>query len=333
MTTICGGSASLKIVRDVQTAYTFLMSIDWERQRAFRAVLREGSLSAAARALSVAQPTVRRRIQELEAMLGVPLFTRSSGGLQPTEAALDLRDHAEAMAMAADAFVRAGSAGAKEIAGTVRISASEVIAVEVLPPILAALRRAHPGLVFELSPSNRNEDLLRREADIAIRMVRPTQGALVARRIGELPLGLHARADYLAAHGTPESLDEVRTLGVIGVEHANPIARTLQEHFAIGREDFIFRSDSDLAQLAAIRAGIGIGICQVPLAVRDPALVRLLPDLFELGLETWVVTHEDLRGVARIRATFDQLAEGLSAYLRAQPSVAASIAVAAPRRG
>src|SRR6187551_3318316 len=147
------------------------MSIDWERQRAFLAVLSEGSLSAAARTLCVAQPTVRRRIEELEGALGVPLFTRSSGGLQPTEAALGLRDHAEAMALAADAFVRAGSAGAKEIAGSVRISASEVIAVEVLPPMLATLRTAHPRLVFELSPSNRNEDLLRREADIAIRMV------------------------------------------------------------------------------------------------------------------------------------------------------------------
>jgi DNA-binding transcriptional LysR family regulator len=309
------------------------MSIDWERQRAFLAVLREGSLSAAARALSVAQPTVRRRIEELEASLGVPLFTRSAGGLQPTEAAMALRDHAEAMAMAADAFVRAGSAGAQEIAGTVRISASEIIAVEVLPPILASLRRMHPALVFELSPSNRNEDMLRREADIAIRMVRPTQNALVARRIGAVPLGLHARADYLAAHGTPRTFDELRAIGIIGVEHDNTTLRALQARYRIGREDFIFRSDSDLAQLAAIRAGIGIGICQIPLAARDPALVRVMPDAFDLGLDTWVVMHEDMRGVARISATFDHLAEGLIDYLRAQPRVAASIAVAAPRKG
>ncbi|WCM26573.1 LysR family transcriptional regulator [Sphingomonas sp. QA11] len=309
------------------------MSIDWERQRAFLAVLREGSLSAAARALSVAQPTVRRRIEELEASLGTPLFTRSSGGLNATEAALALRDHAEAMAMAADAFVRAGSAGAREIAGTVRISASEVVAVEVLPPMLAALRRLHPALVIELSPSNRNEDMLRREADIAIRMVRPTQNALVARRIGAVPLGLHARADYLAAHGTPKTFEEVLALGIIGVEHDNAVLRALQTRYAISFADFIFRTDSDLAQVAAIRAGIGIGICQVPLAARDPALVRLLPDTFNIDLDTWVVMHEDMRGVARIKTTFDYLAGGLTDYLRAQPSVAASIAVAAPRRG
>lgn len=310
-----------------------MSDIDWERQRAFLAVLREGSLSAAARALSVAQPTVRRRMEELEAALGVPLFTRSSGGLQPTETALELRDHAEAMALAADAFVRTGSAGARDIAGTVRISASEVVAVEVLPPMLAALRRTYPGLVFELSPSNRNEDLLRREADIAIRMVRPTQSALVARRIGAVPLGLHARADYLAANGTPASLDELRAIGLIGVERDTPSLRDYQARFGITRDDFVFRSDSDLAQLAAIRAGIGIGICQIPLAARDPALVRVMPEAFALDLETWVVTHEDLRGVARIRATFDHLVDGMAAYLRAQPSVAASIAVAAPRRG
>lgn len=291
------------------------MSIDWECQRAFLAVLREGSLSAAARVLSVAQPTVRRRIEELEASLGVPLFTRSASGLLPTEAATALRDHAEAMAMAADAFVRAGSAGAREIAGTVRISASEIIAVEVLPPILASLRRAHPALVLELSPSNRNEDMLRREADIAIRMVRPTQNALVARRIGAAPLGLHARAEYLAEHGTPRTFDELRAIGIIGVEHDNTTLRALQARYRIGREDFIFRSDSDLAQLAAIRAGIGIGICQIPLAARDPALVRVMPDAFDLDLETWVVMHEDMRGVARIRATFDHLAEGLIDYL------------------
>ena len=291
------------------------MSIDWECQRAFLAVLREGSLSAAARVLSVAQPTVRRRIEELEASLGVPLFTRSASGLLPTEAATALRDHAEAMAMAADAFVRAGSAGAREIAGTVRISASEIIAVEVLPPILASLRRAHPALVLELSPSNRNEDMLRREADIAIRMVRPTQNALVARRIGAAPLGLHARAEYLAEHGTPRTFDELRAIGIIGVEHDNTTLRALQARYRIGREDFIFRSDSDLAQLAAIRAGIGIGICQIPLAKRDPALVRVMPDAFDLDLDTWVVMHEDMRGVARIRATFDHLAVGLIDYL------------------
>ncbi|MEI9927463.1 MAG: LysR family transcriptional regulator [Sphingomonas sp.] len=289
---------------------------DWERQRAFLAVLREGSLSGAARVLGVAQPTVRRRIEDLEAALGTALFTRSPGGLLPTERAHALRQHAEAMAMAADAFVRSASAGADEVAGTVRVTASEIIAIEVLPPILARLCARFPALAIELSPTNRNEDVLRREADVAVRMVRPEQNALVARRVGTIPLGLHAHRDYLAARGTPASLEEMRRHSLIGVESDTPMLRLFQRRgFAIRREEFRFRSDSDLAHLAAIRAGLGIGICQVPLAMRDPALMHVLPGGFAYDLETWVVAHEDQRGVARIRAVFDALVEGLLAYL------------------
>jgi DNA-binding transcriptional LysR family regulator len=289
--------------------------IDWERQRAFLAVMTEGSLSAAARRIGIAQPTVRRRIEELEAEIGTPLFTRSPSGLLPTEQARALAEHARAMALAADAFGRAASAEAAEIAGRVRISASDVIAIEVLPPILARLAARHPALVIELSPSNRNEDMLRREADVAVRMVAPVQEALVAQRIGAVRLGLHAHPDYLAAAGTPHTLEAVRDHRLIGVERDTPILRALQaQGFPVRLADFAFRSDSDLAQLAAIRAGLGIGVCQVPLAARD-RLVRLVPEGFGFDLETWVVCHEDLRGVARVRAVFDALVTGLREYL------------------
>ncbi|UIJ45291.1 LysR family transcriptional regulator [Sphingomonas cannabina] len=309
--------------------------MDWDHCRAFLAVLREGSLSGAARALDLAQPTVRRRIEELEATFGVALFTRTPAGLSPTETALALGGHAEAMALSAEAMVRVASAEAGEVAGVVRVSASEVIAVEVLPPILAELRAAHPRLAIALSPSNRNEDVLRREADVAVRMVRPVQEALVAKRIGAIPLGLHAHRNYLARVGAPATIDEARRCGLIGPEHDNAVLKAVQaEGLPVGTEDFMFRSDSDLAQLAAIRAGVGIGVCQVPLAARDPALVRLFAAEFTYDLETWVVTHEDLRGVARIRAVFDALVAGLGAYLAgAQPTAAASIAVAAPFKG
>ena len=307
---------------------------DWERHRAFLAVMNEGSLSGAARALGVAQPTVRRRIADLEATLGVVLFTRTPAGLDPTETAHALAGHAEAMAHAAAAFARTASAEAGEVAGIVRVTESEVIALEVLPPILATLQASYPGLVIILSPTNRNEDVLRREADIAVRMARPTQEGLVARLIGVVSLGLHARRDLLDRHGMPETIADVRRYGVIGPEHDNDILRSLRfGGVQVQPADFSFRSDSDVAQLAALRAGAGIGVCQLPLAARDPSLVRLLPDLFEYPLETWMVTHEDLRGVARIRAVFDHLADGLTDYLRAQPSVAASMAVAAPRKG
>jgi len=291
-------------------------AIDWERQRAFLAVLRTGSLSGAARTLGLAQPTVRRRIEDLEASLGTALFTRTPAGLMPTEIALGLRDHAEAMALAADAFARSASAAADAVAGRVRVTASEVIATEVLPAILAPLLDRHPGLVVELSPSNRREDILRREADIAVRMTRPEQDALVARRIGAVPLGLHAHRDYLARRGIPASFEDAADHVVIGVASDNDVVRTMRAAgMPIANMHFAFRSDSDLAQMAAIRAGVGIGVCQIPLALRDPELVRVLPE-FTHELETWVVTHGDLRAVARVRAVFDALVEGLLAYLR-----------------
>jgi len=291
------------------------MSDDWDHHRAFLAVLREGSLSGAARRLGLAQPTVRGRIADLERGLGVALFTRAPDGLVPTEAALTLRQHAEAMEIAAAAFARGATQGT-DIAGLVRVSASEVIAVEVLPPILADLRRRHPRLVVALSPNNRNEDLLRREADVAVRMVRPEQGALVARRIGEVELGLHVHADLIAGRAVPATLDEVAAFGLVGVETDNIVVRALRAGgLPIRVEDFAFRSDSDLAQMAAIRAGLGIGICQVPLARRDPALVHILPDAFSHRLDTWVVMHEDLRTSAPVRAVFDALVAGLKDYL------------------
>lgn len=288
--------------------------IDWEQQRAFLAVLETGSLSGAARRLNLAQPTVRARIEGLEAALGTALFTRSPSGLTPTERGRSLHEHARAMAYASDAFVRTASAAPDEIAGTVRVTASEVIAVEVLPAIFAGLARKHPRLAIELSPSNRNEDVLRREADVAVRMVPPQQEALVARRIGAVPLGVHAHRAYLTGRPVPASAADLAAHRIIGPEHDSPMLRAVQAAgFPVQLGDLSFRSDNDHAQLAAIRAGLGVGICQVPIGTRD-GLVRLLPD-FQFDLETWVVCHEDLRGLARVRAVFDALVAGLQAYL------------------
>ena len=293
------------------------MGTDWEHHRTFLAVLTEGSLSGASRALGLAQPTVRRRIEGFEQRLGTKLFTRTQNGLEPTEIALALEQHAQTMASVAEAFERSASAAAHEVSGIVRISASEIVAVEVLPAILAPLREQHPGLVFALSPSNRNEDLLHRESDIAIRMARPAQQALVARRIGAVPIGLYARRDWLESGPLPTDLIGIAERGLIGPEHDNAFLRAFREQgINIQTRDFAIRTDSDLAQLAAVRAGLGIGVIQVPLAARDPALVRLIADQFEHRLECWVVTHEDLRATARIRATYAQIVAGMDSYLK-----------------
>jgi len=288
----------------------------WDHYRTLLAVLAEGSLSGAARTLGLTQPTVGRHIEALEADLGAALFTRSVGGLAPTEAALALRPHAEAMAAAAEALVRTASGDAEAVRGVVRVTASDVMGVEVLPPMLAGFHEAHPGVVIELTLSNRQEDLLRREADIAVRMARPSQGALLARRIGSVRLGLYAHRRYLEAHGVPLTMDDPGVTA-IGFDRNTQMQRSLREsQINVDREGFALRTDNDLAQLAAVRAGFGVGGCQRPIARRDPDLVAVLEDAFRYEMEVWVAMHEDLKTSRRMRLMFDWLAEGLGKYVR-----------------
>ncbi|KGD11984.1 LysR family transcriptional regulator [Burkholderia pseudomallei] len=299
--------------------------IGWELYRSFLGVLREGSLSGAARALGLTQPTVGRHVAALEAALRVPLFTRSSSGLMPTDVALALRAHAEAMESTADALARAATSFGEDVRGVVRISASDVVGVEVLPPIVARLRQRHPALTVELALTNRVQDLLRREADIAVRMTRPGQTQLIARHIGGIELGLHAHRDYLARCGTPRDAGELVRHALIGHDRPTAFIRQIAKSFpGFDRGAFALRTDSDFAQLALIRCGAGIGACQAALAKRDPALVRVLPKAFAGRLDMWVTMHEDLRGSPRCRAAFDALAEGLDAYVDEQraPAIA-----------
>jgi DNA-binding transcriptional LysR family regulator len=289
----------------------------WDELRTFVEVSRDGSLSGAARRLGLTQPTVGRHIDALEAALGLTLFTRSPRGLTPTPAALALEPHVEAMATAAAALGRAASGEAAADRGAVRVTASDVIGCEVLPPILAAFHAAHPGIAIELALSNRTADLARRDADIAVRMVRPTQSGLVARRIGASRIGLYAHRDYLARFGEPRSLADLASHCVIGFDRDNSSFRGAGD-FArtLTRETFGFRCDNDLAQLAALRAGVGVGGCQENIARRMPELVAVLPNAFHYALEVWLVMHEDLKATRRVRRLFDHLAVGLTDYVK-----------------
>jgi DNA-binding transcriptional LysR family regulator len=185
----------------------------------------------------------------------------------------------------------------------------------VLPPILAEFARAHPGIELELSLSNRNEDLLRRDADIAVRMARPSQKALIARRIGSVKIGLFAHHSYVEAHGLPHTPADFRHHRLIGFDRDMHILRTTGGAAArLQRKDFAVRTDSIAAQIAMLRAGLGITACQVNVARRDPNLVPVLAKDMSFQREVWLVTHPDLKSVRRIRLLFDHLMRGLKRY-------------------
>jgi len=288
----------------------------WELYRTFLAVVREGSLSGAARVLGLTQPTAGRHVDALERALGLTLFLRTQQGLSPTEAAVSLRPFAESLEATSAALLRAASSHGTGVRGTVRITASDVVATEVLPPILAELHAAYPQLTLELAPSNRMEDLLHREADIAVRMQRPTQGALVARHIGGIELGIYGHHRYLAQRGMPATLDALAQHALIGYDKDNAFLRSVRAQLPwMQRNRFALRTDSDLAAIAALRAGFGIGFCQVGLARRDPELVRLFADQVSVTLDTWLAMHEDLRDIPHCRVVFDALAAGLARYI------------------
>lgn len=291
-------------------------TIGWELYRTFLAVMEEGSLSGAARALGLTQPTVGRQVSSLEKALGLHLFTRSQSGLLPTDAARALLADAASMRSTASALERTARGFGEGIQGAVRVSASEVVGVEVLPPILTRLQQRYPDLQVELVLSNEVQDLVRREVDIAVRMTTPTQDVLLATRVGDVLLGLHAHPAYVQRQGQPETMAELGRHCLIGFDRETPFIRGARRHLgAWTRDKFSWRSDSDLAQLALIRAGAGIGVCQVGLAAREPGLVRVLPNAFSFKLTTWVAMHEGLRDSPRCKVVFDGLVAGLREYV------------------
>ena len=296
----------------------------WELYRTFLEVARDCSLSGAARALGLTQPTAGRHIGQLEAQLGLKLFSRSPQGLKPTPAALELVSHAETMAAASQALRRTASGGAREDRGTVRITASEMVGCEVLPPMLARFRERYPGIALELVLNNRNEDLLRRDADIAVRMVRPRQKSLAARRVGKSPVGLYAHRAYVERFGLPKTPRDLESHCLIGFDRNDRPLKSLQPEnpgsmpWLLSPKMFGFRSDNDLAQFAALKCGVGIGGCQHGIARNYPELVPVLAKVIRFELDIWLVMHEDMRSTARIRRLFDHLNAELSALLRSR---------------
>lgn len=291
--------------------------IGWELWRSFLAVMKERSLSGAARKLGVSQPTIGRHIDQLETALGSGLFTRAQNGLTPTDLALTLQPQAEGMAAAAEAIMRTASGGADSETGVVRISATENMASEILPKILQPFLREHPGLEIEIEASNRNVDILRRDADIAVRMQRPEQGALLARRLGTLRLAFYATEDYFTRHPYPQNPEDLADHCLIGPDRDQLFRERVAESMPqLAKANFGFRSDHQTVLLAAVRAGIGIGVCPIAIAKREPGLVPVLPETIHLEIETWLTMHQDLRNSRRIKMVYDHVADSLQQLLK-----------------
>lgn len=292
---------------------------DWDLLQSLHAVLEAGSFSAAAKIRRLTQPTLGRHIDQLERQLGAPLFLRSPRGLQPTDLATSFLPHLADMYAAASAAGRDATGVASGEGGVVRLAASEIVGIEVLPEILAGFHDAHPGIDVELTLSNKLEDLTRRDADVAVRMSRPTQNSLVAKKVGDLSLGFYATADYITRKGQPQGFEDLKNHTLIGFDRNFPeLVNQLNIGVPITRDLFALRTDNDAAQLAALKAGFGIGVCQHQVGRRNN-LVPVLPGAFSFKLEVWICMHETLRGTPRIRLMFDHLARTLGDYVAEVP--------------
>lgn len=292
-------------------------SLDWNLLRAFLAVVDHRSLSGAAARTRISQPTLSRQIRELEAVLGTTLFTRSARGLQPTEAGLALVENARAMGAAAEAFARKGHGRSQAMTGTVRITASSVFATLILPEIIVELREAEPQIHLELVASDVSQNLLRRDADIAIRHIDPTQGSLIARKLGAAPLGLFGAKSYLAKRGTPHHRSDLMSHDVIGYDRDEAIIQGLAANgLSVGRNHFPIRCDDQIAGWTLLLAGAGLGFAPMLLGTKEDRLVPIDIGLAIPLMPVWLVMHEDVRTNARIQKVAGFIANRLIAKLR-----------------
>ncbi len=291
-------------------------SFDWSLIRSFLAALDHGSLLGAAKALQSSQPTLGRHIAELEAQLGATLFERTGRGLLPTPMALRLADSARAMEMSAMQLARQASGAQSERAGSVRISASQPIACVLLPPLLARMRLALPEISVELVVSNAVSNLLKREADIALRMVQPDQSSLIAKRVGAVSIGVYAHQDYVRRRGNPKQPSDLLTHDLIAGDKDEAIQRGIKAFgYSIDPARLVLRTDDLMAQFGAVRAGVGIGFIADYLAQTDPQLVSLVPQLPIPDLPMWLAVHREIRSNARIKAVYDFLGVNLPKQL------------------
>lgn len=288
------------------------VSFDWNHVRAFLATVEEGSLSAGARALGLTQPTLGRQVAALEEDLGVVLFDRAGRGLALSPSGKELLTHVRAMADAANRVSIAATGQSQTVEGEVTISASDVMSTYVLPRLLGQLRALAPGISVTVIASNSLSDLTRREADIAIRHVRPDQPDLIAKLMRDVPGHIYAAQSLLDRIDKPTTLDDLSDVDFISYGN---IDQMIQHLGAVGLnltpKNFVLNCENGVAAWEMARLGLGMGVMMRDVALRTSDMVPVLPELFAIPVSTWLTTHRELHTSRRIRLVFDLLAQAL----------------------
>lgn len=289
---------------------------DWEKLQVFVAAADRGSLSGAARTLGISQPTAGRQVQALESQLGVQLFSRTARGLALTDTGMELLGYAREMSDAANRLALAALGRVEALGGVVRITANEIVATYRLPPVLLALRAEEPEIEVELVASNATDNLLQREADIAVRMYRPSQTDVIARSLGEIELGVYAAESYLARCGCPKTPEDLLEHDVIGYDRDESMIRGFRAAgVTVERRFFPIRTDDQVVAWRMVVEGSGIGFMQVAIGDAEPAVRRILPGLPLPTLPIWLTAHSELKTSRPIRRVYDFIADSLRVAL------------------
>lgn len=284
------------------------VKFDWNKARAFLVTAEEGSLSAAARALGMAQPTLGRQVDGLEQELGVVLFERVGRGLTLTPSGLELLEHVRTMGEAAGRVSLVALGQSQALEGSISISASETYATVLLPPIVAKLRTEEPGIQVEIVVANHASDLLRREADIAIRNFRPTEPDLIARKIGMADAVLYASPDYIAKLGHPKTPYDLKEAAFVNMDRTGAMIKGLNTlGLGLTEDNFPLMTESYLVMWELVKQGAAVGILDAKIGDADPNVMRILPNLEPLSFPIWLVAHRELTTSRRIRRVYDFL--------------------------
>ena len=287
--------------------------VDWNQLRAFLETAETGSLSAAARKLGQSQPTLSRQVAALELALGVTLFERVGKTMALTTTGQELLGHARVMGAAAHELGLAATGRSEEVAGVVSVATSDAVAAYLMPKILLQIREAAPGIQVEVVASDGFSDLLRREADIAIRHVRPEQPELIGRLVRHSSACFYASESWVREHGLPRTAEEAVQHDFIGMDRAGHYLQHMRSKgLQLSSANFRSYADNSVTYWEMVRQGLGIGAIMEEIAREPPGMVRVLEDVSPFQLPIWLVTHRELRTARRIRIVFDLLAEILA---------------------